>query len=143
VPPLPAWALGFLRKHIDKVLGITKAYCTRVGTGPFPTELFDNDGETLQKEGHEFGATTGRRRRCGWLDLVALRYAIHVGGIDRLVLTKLDVLSGFETLKVCTHYKVGDSQVENYSMMSSTIEALSLFIVRSLGGRLTSVRHSP
>lgn len=113
---------GVSPKSIDKIFGITKAYCTRVGTGPFPTELDDADGELLQKEGHEFGATTGRRRRCGWLDLVALRYSIHVGGIDRLVLTKLDVLSHFETIKVCTHYKVNGVLVDHFSFMSNQID---------------------
>ena len=107
--------------HISKIFGITKAYCTRVGEGPFPTEQVNATGDLLQNEGHEFGATTGRKRRCGWLDLVALRYAIHVGGIDRLILTKLDVLSVFDTIKVCTHYKIGGKTVENFSFMSNEI----------------------
>ncbi len=114
--------VGVSPKYISKIYGITKAYCTRVGAGPFPTEQENDTGELLQKEGHEFGATTGRRRRCGWLDLVALRYAIHVGGIDRLILTKLDVLSAFETIKVCTHYKVNGALVENFSFMSNEIQ---------------------
>lgn len=113
---------GVSPRYIDKVFGITKAYCTRVGTGPFPTELEDSDGELLQKEGHEFGATTGRRRRCGWLDLVALRYAIHAGGIDRLVLTKLDVLSHFDSIKVCTQYEVNGQAVDNFSFLNSEID---------------------
>lgn len=114
--------VGVSPKHISKIFGITKAYCTRVGAGPFPTEQENDDGELLQKEGHEFGATTGRRRRCGWLDLVALRYAIHVGGIDNLILTKLDVLSHFDSIKVCTHYKVNGKLMENFSFMSNDID---------------------
>ncbi len=107
---------------IDRVYGITKAYCTRVGTGPFPTELNNEIGELLQREGHEFGATTGRRRRCGWLDLVALRYAICVGGIDRLILTKLDILSHLDQIQVCTHYEVKGKKVENFSFISNDID---------------------
>ena len=113
--------VGVSPKYISKIFGITKAYCTRVGAGPFPSEQLNAIGDQLQKDGHEFGATTGRTRRCGWLDLVALRYAIHVGGIDRLILTKLDVLSGFDTIKVCTHYKVDGKVVENFSFMSNQI----------------------
>lgn len=120
--PAACLGAGVAPQAISKVFGITKAYCTRVGTGPFPTEQENDTGETLQKEGHEFGATTGRRRRCGWLDLVALRYALHVGGIDRLILTKLDVLSAFETIQVCTHYKVNGELVENFSFMSNDID---------------------
>ena len=90
---------------IDYVLGITKAYTTRVGSGPFPTELFDDDGEKLAKEGVEFGATTGRPRRCGWLDLVALKRAIQVNGVTGLCITKLDVLDSFKHIKLCTSYE--------------------------------------
>lgn len=113
--------VGVSPKAIDKVFGITKAYCTRVGEGPFPTELENETGELLRKEGHEYGATTGRRRRCGWLDLVALRYAIHVGGIDNLILTKLDVLSHLDTIQVCTQYKVNGQLVDHYSFMNNGI----------------------
>jgi adenylosuccinate synthase len=87
-------------------MGIVKAYCTRVGSGPFPTELNDETGEKLRKIGHEFGATTGRPRRCGWLDIPALRYSVIINGVSQLIMTKPDVLSGFETIKVCTHYKI-------------------------------------
>jgi adenylosuccinate synthase len=87
-------------------MGITKAYCTRVGNGPFPTELHDKTGEELRKHGHEFGATTGRPRRCGWLDLVALRYAVRLNGINEIALTKVDVLDHFDTIKVCTEYEI-------------------------------------
>ncbi len=97
--------LGIAPNKIKDVFGIFKAYTTRVGSGPFPTELFDEDGETMGRVGHEFGATTGRARRCGWLDLVALKYAVHVNGVTQLMMMKGDVLSGFKTLKVCTAYK--------------------------------------
>ena len=97
--------LGIAPNTIGDVFGIFKAYTTRVGSGPFPTELFDNDGETMGRVGNEFGATTGRSRRCGWLDLVALRYACQVNGVTQLMMMKADVLSGFKSLKVCTAYK--------------------------------------
>ncbi|MBL7559654.1 adenylosuccinate synthase [Olleya sp. YSTF-M6] len=97
--------LGVAPNKIGEVFGIFKAYTTRVGSGPFPTELFDIDGETMAKVGHEFGATTGRPRRCGWLDLVALKYACQVNGVTQLMMMKADVLSGFKTLKVATGYK--------------------------------------
>jgi adenylosuccinate synthase len=96
--------LGVPPNKIGEVFGIFKAYTTRVGSGPFPTELFDEDGETMGRVGHEFGATTGRSRRCGWLDLVALKYACQVNGVTQLMMMKADVLSGFKSLKVCTAY---------------------------------------
>ncbi|MGM0406990.1 MAG: adenylosuccinate synthase [Bacteroidota bacterium] len=96
--------LGVAPNKIGNVIGIFKAYCTRVGSGPFPTELDNTEGEMLRKQGHEFGATTGRPRRCGWLDLPALKYSIMLNGVTELVVTKADVLSGFDTLKICTHY---------------------------------------
>ena len=92
---------------IDYVLGITKAYVTRVGGGPFPTELFDDDGARLARRGDEFGATTGRPRRCGWLDAVALRRMVHLNGISGFCVTKLDVLDGFDEIRICTHYRLG------------------------------------
>ncbi|WGD33995.1 adenylosuccinate synthase [Olleya sp. YS] len=97
--------LGVAPNQIGDVFGIFKAYTTRVGSGPFPTELFDEVGETMGRVGHEFGATTGRARRCGWLDLVALKYACQVNGVTQLMMMKADVLSGFKTLKVATAYK--------------------------------------
>ncbi len=97
--------LGVAPNQIGQVKGIFKAYTTRVGSGPFPTELFDEDGETMGRVGNEFGATTGRPRRCGWLDLVALKYAVQVNGVTELNMMKGDVLSGFKKLKVCTAYK--------------------------------------
>lgn len=97
--------LGISPKRIGEVFGIFKAYCTRVGSGPFPTELFDETGEKLRKNGGEFGATTGRARRCGWLDLVALKYAIMLNGVTQLFMMKIDVMNDFDTIKVCTAYK--------------------------------------
>ncbi len=96
--------LGVPPNKVKDVFGIFKAYTTRVGSGPFPTELFDEVGEKMAKIGNEFGAVTGRARRCGWLDLVALRYAVQVNGVTQLIMMKADVLSGFETLKICTAY---------------------------------------
>jgi len=104
--------LGVPPSKTGEVFGIFKAYCTRVGSGPFPTELKDETGEEIRKRGAEFGATTGRPRRCGWLDLPALKYAIMINGVTRLFMTKADVLSGFRTLKVCTSYKINGSITE-------------------------------
>ena len=98
--------MGVAPTRIGKVYGIVKAYCTRVGSGPFPTELLEETGERLRKNGNEYGSTTGRPRRCGWLDLPALKYSIMINGVTSLIMTKADVLSGFNTIKVCTHYKV-------------------------------------
>lgn len=97
--------LGIAPNKIKEVYGIFKAYTTRVGSGPFPTELFDEVGDTMAKVGNEFGSVTGRKRRCGWLDLVALKYAIRINGVTQLMMMKGDVLSGFDTLKVCTAYR--------------------------------------
>ncbi len=105
--------LGVAPSHIGKVFGIFKAYCTRVGSGPFPTELNDSTGEELRRAGNEFGATTGRPRRCGWLDLPALKYTIMINGVSDLIMTKPDVLSGFESIKVCTQYKI-DGKIIDY-----------------------------
>jgi adenylosuccinate synthase len=98
--------LGIAPNRIGRVIGIFKAYCTRVGSGPFPTELFDETGEKLCDIGHEYGSTTGRKRRCGWLDLPALNYAIMINGVTELNMMKTDVLDSFNTIKVCTGYKV-------------------------------------
>ncbi|HEX5001013.1 MAG TPA: adenylosuccinate synthase [Bacteroidia bacterium] len=105
--------LGLAPSKVGEVYGIFKAYCTRVGSGPFPTELNDTTGERIRKAGNEFGATTGRPRRCGWLDLPALKYSIMLNGVTRLIMTKPDVLSGFETIKVCTQYKINGAVTEN------------------------------
>jgi adenylosuccinate synthase len=98
--------MGVAPQTIGEVFGIVKAYCTRVGSGPFPTEQINETGERLRKNGNEFGATTGRPRRCGWLDLPALKYSIMINGVTQLIITKSDVLSGFDKIKVCTAYKI-------------------------------------
>jgi len=104
--------LGIAPSRIGEVFGIFKAYCTRVGNGPFPTELFDSTGDLLRKTGNEFGATTGRPRRCGWLDLPALKYSVMINGATRLIMTKVDVLSVFEQFKVCIDYEYDGSKTE-------------------------------
>ena len=106
--------LGVGPNKIGNVFGIIKAYCTRVGAGPFPTELFDETGATIRAIGHEYGAVTGRERRCGWIDLVALKYAIMVSGVTKLIMMKSDVLDGFDTIKACTAYKLKDGSVIDY-----------------------------
>jgi adenylosuccinate synthase len=115
--------LGVAPNSINDVFGIFKAYTTRVGSGPFPTELFDENGETISRVGHEFGATTGRPRRCGWLDLVALRYACQVNGVTQLMMMKADVLSGFKTLKVCTAYNYKGQEIKHlpYNIESENV----------------------
>jgi len=104
--------LGLNPKDIGEVTGIAKAYCTRVGNGPFPSEDFGEDGERLRKNGHEFGTTTGRPRRCGWFDAVAMRHAVRVNGVDQIALMKLDVLDGFDTIKVCVAYEVDGKEID-------------------------------
>ncbi|HEX3024360.1 MAG TPA: adenylosuccinate synthase [Chitinophagaceae bacterium] len=118
--------LGVSPKQINEVLGVTKAYCTRVGGGPFPTELENTTGEQLRKVGNEFGATTGRPRRCGWIDLVALRYACMINGVTKVVMTKADVLDAFDELKVCTSYKIDGKENEQvpFQMNRSKIEPM-------------------
>lgn len=107
---------------IDQVIGVFKAYATRVGSGPFPTELADETGEKMRTLGKEFGATTGRARRCGWLDLVALKYAIRLNGLTNLALMKLDILSGFEKIAICTGYKVNGEVVTEYPVGLNALE---------------------
>jgi adenylosuccinate synthase len=117
--------LGVAPNTINSVYGIFKAYCTRVGSGPFPTELFDKDGKKMAKVGNEFGATTGRPRRCGWLDLPALKYVVMINGVTELYMMKSDVLSGFEMIKACTHYKLADGTVTDefpYDMVENDLE---------------------
>lgn len=116
--------LGVAPQTIRDVIGVSKAYCTRVGSGPFPTELEDATGEELRKTGNEFGATTGRPRRCGWIDGVALKFACMVNGVTKIVMTKADVLDAFEELKVCTAYKVNGETTEEvpFQMNRVTIE---------------------
>lgn len=112
---------GLGPRDIDRVVGITKAYTTRVGAGPFPTELFDVDGETLVDVGKEFGTVTGRRRRAGWLDCVMLRQAVRLNSLTELALTKLDILDGFETIKICTGYRLDGTLLEHYPDRSELI----------------------
>lgn len=106
--------LGIAPRNVGEVYGIFKAYCTRVGSGPFPTELFDETGEQLRKLGFEFGSVTGRPRRCGWIDLVALRYAIMIDGVSQLIMMKSDVLDSFETIKACVAYEIGGKKVSEF-----------------------------
>ena len=106
--------LGIAPNRLGTVYGLFKAYCTRVGSGPFPTELHDQTGEALRRAGHEFGATTGRPRRCGWLDLPALAYAIRLSGVSQLIITKADVLSGFQEIKIATRYQGLDNHLSPY-----------------------------
>lgn len=109
---------------LTHVMGITKAYCTRVGNGPFPTELFGKEGDELREKGFEFGATTGRPRRCGWLDLVALKYACRINGINELTLTKMDVMDGFKEVKVCTSYKIDGVETTVFPLSLTKIEKI-------------------
>lgn len=106
--------LGVAPNKIGDVYGIFKAYCTRVGAGPFPTELFDETGKTIRDLGHEYGAVTGRERRCGWIDLVALKYAIMVDGVTKLIMMKSDVLDGFDTIKACVAYRVNGEEIDYF-----------------------------
>jgi adenylosuccinate synthase len=115
--------LGISPRHIGEVIGITKAYCTRVGSGPFPSELLNETGEQLRKQGNEFGSTTGRPRRCGWLDLVALNYAIMLNGVTQLVLTKADVMNNFDEIEIVTGYQMNGENSAHlpYDMIDETI----------------------
>ena len=106
--------LGVAPGNIGEVYGIFKAYCTRVGAGPFPTELFDETGEKLGALGHEFGAVTGRKRRCGWIDLVALKYAVMINGVSQLIMMKSDVLDSFDTIKACVAYKINGEETDEF-----------------------------
>lgn len=117
--------LGIAPRQIGEVYGIFKAYCTRVGSGPFPTELSDETGEKIRQEGREFGATTGRPRRCGWLDLPALKYAIMINGVTQLIMMKVDVLTVFDTIRVCTNYRLPDGSLTDhlpYDLCDETVE---------------------
>ena len=128
--------------YLDYVLGITKAYTTRVGSGPFPTELFDEVGQHLAEKGHEFGATTGRPRRCGWFDAVALRQAVRINSISGICLTKLDVLDGLASIKVCTSYQKPDgspapmpSDADDYNHIVPVYEEISGWTESTLGAQ--------
>ena len=131
--------LGIAPSKIGRVFGIFKAYCTRVGSGPFPTELFDETGEKLRQVGREFGATTGRSRRCGWLDMVALKYAIMLNGVTDLMMMKVDVLDDFEDIKVATKYKVDGKETEEvpFDMANVNIEP----VYETLKGWNTSLEN--
>lgn len=114
--------LGVSPKKINEVMGVTKAYCTRVGSGPFPTELEDATGEELRKIGSEFGATTGRPRRCGWIDLVALKYSCMINGVTQVIMTKADVLDAFKDLQVCTAYKIEGNETKEVPFQMSRVK---------------------
>ena len=119
--------LGGAPTKIGSVIGIFKAYCTRVGGGPFPTELNDEVGEFIRQEGHEFGATTGRPRRCGWIDLPALKYAIMINGVTELSMMKADVLDKFETIKVCTHYMINGERMDYFPFDINDVEVTPVY----------------
>ena len=132
--------LGISPKKIDKVFGIFKAYCTRVGAGPFPTELFNDIGEKIAKNGNEFGSTTGRPRRCGWLDLPALKYSIMLNGVSDLYMMKADVLSGFSEVKVCVGYEYNNEKIDYFP---SSIESDSIKpIYKSFKGWTSKSNHA-
>jgi len=138
--------MGIAPQTIGEVYGIFKAYCTRVGGGPFPTELTDQTGEILREKGKEYGATTGRPRRCGWLDLPVLNYSIMLNGITQLFMTKADVLSGFDKIKVCTSYRIGNSEID---YMPYDLEEISQPLYTDLKGwetdlsSITSIKNIP
>jgi adenylosuccinate synthase len=113
--------LGVSPKKVGEIFGIFKAYCTRVGSGPFPTELNDQTGNRLRETGNEFGSTTGRPRRCGWLDIPSLKYSIMINGVTKLFMTKADVLSGFKTLKICTSYKIGGKECHEIPLSPDSV----------------------
>ena len=133
--------LGVAPRQIGDVFGIFKAYCTRVGSGPFPTELHDETGERVRREGREFGATTGRPRRCGWLDLPALRYTIMISGVTQLIMMKVDVLNEFDEIQVCTHYKLPDGTLSEqmpYDLTDTDITP----VYRSFAGWKTDLKNT-
>ena len=129
--------LGVAPRNIGEVYGIFKAYCTRVGSGPFPTELNDATGNTMCERGHEFGSVTGRRRRCGWIDLVALRYAIMIDGVTQLIMMKSDVLDTFETIKACVAYRIGGEETTRFPFDATGAEP----IYAELPGWKTNMSH--
>ncbi len=126
-------------REIDYVLGIVKAYTTRVGAGPFPTELFDDDGEHLGTKGHEFGATTGRKRRCGWLDTVALRRSLQINSVTGLCITKLDVLDGLETLKICVGYRLEGKKMDTPPVGADRFEKVEPILLEMPGWQESTV----
>ncbi len=120
--------LGVAPNRIGEVFGIFKAYCTRVGSGPFPTELFDETGKTIRDLGHEYGAVTGRERRCGWIDLVALRYAIMINGVTQLIMMKSDVLDGFEEIKACVAYEIDGNKTDRFPFDVNTDDIKPVYV---------------
>jgi adenylosuccinate synthase len=165
--------LGVSPRYVEEVFGIFKAYCTRVGSGPFPTELNDEIGEKIRKIGGEFGATTGRPRRCGWLDIPALRYAVMINGVTQLFMMKTDVLNSFEEINICTHYELPHGEItdqlpydlvktkvkpiyktfkgwncelkdlESFEKLPQALNDYILFIEKELGVPITLVSYSP
>ncbi len=134
-----AAASGILAREIEEVVGVVKAYTTRVGAGPFPTELQDGLGDALQKEGHEFGATTGRPRRCGWFDAELVRFAVQINGVTKIALTKIDVLDTFSEIKICTGYTLAGKKVNYYDGDSFFLEKVKP-VYKSLAGWKQSTR---
>lgn len=132
--------LGIAPQHIDKVYGISKAYCTRVGSGPFPTELHDEVGEQIRQAGHEFGSTTGRPRRCGWVDLPALRYSIMLNGVTEIHLMKADVLDEFDEIRVCTHYQLPNGETTDQFPDYGTLQNVTP-VYHSLPGWRTTLQE--
>ncbi|MDR1603001.1 MAG: adenylosuccinate synthase [Tannerella sp.] len=120
--------LGIAPRNIGKVFGIFKAYCTRVGSGPFPTELTDATGDTLCDRGKEFGSVTGRRRRCGWIDLVALKYAVMINGVTQLIMMKSDVLDPFETISACIAYRIGSKETTEFPFDISEADVQPVYV---------------
>ena len=119
--------LGVSPRNIGEVYGIFKAYCTRVGAGPFPTELFDETGDKICTLGHEFGSVTGRKRRCGWIDLVALKYSVMINGVTKLIMMKSDVLDTFETIRACVAYKVNGEEIDYFPYeINDSVEPVSV-----------------
>ncbi|HQH46657.1 MAG TPA: adenylosuccinate synthetase, partial [Candidatus Aminicenantes bacterium] len=131
--------LGVGPTVIDAVLGVIKAYTTRVGSGPFPTELFDETGKLLARRGDEFGATTGRPRRCGWFDAVAAAYACRINGINRVIMTKPDVLDAFPEIKICTAYRYKGSVLRDYPVETEILEKV-VPVYETVPGWKTPVR---
>ena len=120
--------LGIAPNKIGEVIGIFKAYCTRVGSGPFPTELLDEVGEQIRQEGREFGSTTGRPRRCGWIDLVQLKYAIMINGVTELSMMKADILSIFDSIKICTHYEIDGQKITEFPYDVHDVHLVPIYI---------------
>ncbi len=124
------------------MIGITKAYCTRVGSGPFPSELNDESGEKLRSEGHEFGATTGRPRRCGWIDLPALKYSVILNGVTQLIMTKLDVLNSFEKVYAAIAYEIDGQSIDQVPFNMETINRLTYKEYKGWNSSLENIRET-